>query len=62
MQLFRQRFYHKNMKVSATMLIGVIGSNSLALHDCGSQYFSKKEGQGMNTHVSAVFFCHTETP
>ena len=32
MQLFRQRLSHKSMKVSATMLIGVIGSNSLALH------------------------------
>ena len=61
-QQFRQRLSHKSVKVHPTMPIGILGSNSSALLDWGSQCFRKKEGESMITRVCAVSFYHTETP
>jgi len=61
-QLFRQRLSHKSVKAYATVPICIMSSKSLALLDWGSQCFSKKEGESMNTRVCAVSFYHAETP
>ena len=61
-QLFRQRLSHQSVKVYATMPIGIMGSDRLALLGWGSRCFSKKEVESMNTRVCAVSFCHAETP
>ena len=53
-QLFRQRLSHESVKAYATMPIGIMGSNSLALLDWVSRWFSNKEREE-NEYVFVLF-------
>ena len=44
------------IKAYATMPIGIMGNNSLALFDCSLRCL-----EGMNAGACAVSFCHAET-
>ena len=58
-QLFPQRLSRKSVKAYATVPIGIMGSKSLPFLDWGSRWFSKKEGEIMNTRVTFVLFPST---
>ena len=49
LQLFRQRLSHESVKAYATMPIGIMGSESLALLDWVSTRFSNKGRERTNT-------------
>ena len=61
-QLFGQRLSHKNVKAYATLRIGIMGSERLALLGWSLRWFSNKDGERMNTRVCVVSFHHAETP
>ena len=59
------RFMNKRREIPYLQVkqpIGVMGSQSLALLDSGSRWFSNKERKSMNSRVCFVSFHHAETP
>jgi len=58
-QLFSHWLFPKNVKANATMPIGILSSNSLALHERESRCFRKNEGESMITPVFALSFCRS---